>query len=195
MSSFDVYVGNLSVMTSTKQLHELFGQLGKILFVWKKECYQKYTYAFVAFCNLPDAKRACQVFNNQNVDGFNIKVTLSTKTEQIISGSVKIKTNEPSVLLELPKKTGKKEETKEDIVRKILKQNLQNEGEDFVCLFKKALKEMDEIEEVNPFLIKPAEIEKPSIETLEGIVVRYYEKCKPKACLFKNIDFDLTKGF
>lgn len=195
MSSFDVYVGNLSVMTSTKQLHELFGQLGKILFVWKKECYQKYTYAFVAFCNLPDAKRACQVFNNQNVDGFNIKVTLSTKTEQIISGSVKIKTNEPSVLLELPKKTGKKEETKEDIVRKILKQNLQNEGEDFVCLFKKALKEMDEIEEVNPFLIKPAEIEKPSIETLEGIVVRYYEKCKPKACLFKKIDFDLTKGF
>ena len=79
-NSYDVYIGNLSVATSREQLRELFSQAGEILFVWIKEAHQRFTYAFIAFYNLSDAKEACQIFNNRNLDGFIIKVNLSIRT-------------------------------------------------------------------------------------------------------------------
>ena len=81
-NSYDVYIGNLSVATSREQLRELFSQAGEILFVWIKEAHQRFTYAFIAFYNLSDAKEACQIFNNRNLDGFIIKVNLSIRTQQ-----------------------------------------------------------------------------------------------------------------
>ena len=74
-SYFDIYVGNLAISTSEKVLKELFFQAGDILSVWIKDiCHRQYTYAFVTFCNLQDARKACEVFNNQNLDGLIIKV-------------------------------------------------------------------------------------------------------------------------
>ena len=105
-SYFDVYVGNLAISTSEKVLRELFSQAGDILSVWIKDtCHRKYTYAFVTFYNLKDARNACEILNNQNLDGLIIKVSLSIKTEQRLSGSVRKKTQDASILCEsLPKR-------------------------------------------------------------------------------------------
>ena len=188
--SYDVYVGNLSVITSRKQLRELFSQAGEVLSVWIKEAHQRFTYAFIAFYNLNDAKKACEIFNNQNLDGFIIKVNLSTRTQQKLDGSVRKKTNNASILLDLPKRESKKQSSKEDKLREILTENLKEQGESFINLYKNALTEMKDIPPSNCDLIK-AEPEKPNLEALEDIVIRYYKPCK-KNILFKEVDFDIS---
>lgn len=191
-NSYDVYIGNLSVATSREQLRELFSQAGEILFVWIKEAHQRFTYAFIAFYNLSDAKEACQIFNNRNLDGFIIKVNLSIRTQQKLSGSVRKKTNDASVLLNLPKREGKKNPTGEDKLREILTENIKKQGESFVNLFTNALMELEDITSGKCELIK-AEGEKPNLEALEDVVVRYYKPCK-KNTLFKQVDFDISNG-
>ena len=191
-NSYDVYIGNLSVATSREQLRELFSQAGEILFVWIKEAHQRFTYAFIAFYNLSDAKEACQIFNNRNLDGFIIKVNLSIRTQQKLSGSVRKKTNDASVLLNLPKREGKKNPTGEDKLREILTENIKKQGESFVNLFTNALMELEDITSGKCELIK-AEGEKPNLEALEDVVVRYYKTCK-KNTLFKQVDFDISNG-
>ena len=189
--SYDVYIGNLSVATSRNQLKELFSQTGEILSVWIKEAHQRFTYAFIAFYNLNDAKKACEIFNNQNRDGFIIKVNLSTRTQQKINGSVRKKTNNASILLDLPKTEGKKHFSKEDKLRQILTENLKEQGQDFINLYKNALTEMKDVPSSSCDLIK-TEPEKPNLEALEDIVIRYYKPCK-KNILLKEVDFDISK--
>ena len=81
-NSYDVYVGNLSVTISREKLRNLFFKIGEIVFVWINQKHQRFTYAFVAFYHLFDAKKACEQFNNRNLDGFIIKVNLSIKTKR-----------------------------------------------------------------------------------------------------------------
>ena len=176
--------------TSRNQLRELFSQAGEILSVWIKEAHQRFTYAFIAFYNLNDAKEACEIFNNQNLDGFIIKVNLSTKTQQRLNGSVRKKTNNASILLDLPKREGKKHFSKEDKLRQILTENLKEQGQDFINLYKNALTEMKDVPSSSCDLIK-TEPEKPNLEALEDIVIRYYKPCK-KNILFKEVDFDIS---
>ena len=189
-SYFDVYVG--------KVLKELFSQVGDILSVWIKDtCHMQYTYAFVTFCNLQDARKACEVFNNQNLDGLIIKVSLSIKTQQRLSGSVRKKTENASILCEyLPKREGKQELKKEERLRQILRQNLtkyQAEDKHFIDTFKNALTEMKAVvPKQNCNLIKN-EAEKVDIQTLESIVIRYHEPFE-KRVLFKEVYFDLSKN-
>ena len=188
--SYDVYIRNLSVATSRNQLKELFSQAGEILSVWIKEAHQRFTDAFIAFYNLNDAKKACEIFNNQNLDGFIIKVNLSTRTQQKLNGSVRKKTNNASILLDLPKREGKKHFSKEDQLRQILTENLKEQGQDFINLYKNALTEMKDVPSSSYDLIK-TEPEKPNLEALEDIVIRYYKPCK-KNILFKEVDFDIS---
>ena len=176
--------------TSRNQLRELFSQAGEILSVWIKEAHQRFTYAFIAFYNLNHAKKACEIFNNQNLDGFIIKVNLSTKTQQKLNGSVRKKTNNASILLDLPKREGKKHFSKEDKLRQILTENLKEQGQDFINLYKNALTEMKDVPSSSCDLIK-TEPEKPNLEALEDIVIRYYKPCK-KNILFKEVDFDIS---
>ena len=188
--SYDVYVGNLSVITSRKQLRELFSQAGEVLSVWIKEAHQRFTYAFIAFYNLNDAKKACEIFNNQNLDGFIIKVNLSIRTQQKLYSSVRKKTNDASVLLNLPKREGKKHYSKEDELRQILTENLKEQGEGFIKLYRNALTEMKDTPSSSCDLIK-TEPEKPNLDALEDIVIRYYKPYK-KNTLFKEVDFDIS---
>ena len=176
--------------TSRNQLRELFSQAGEILSVWIKEAHQRFTYAFIAFYNLNHAKKACEIFNNQNLDGFIIKVNLSTRTQQRLNGSVRKKTNNASILLDLPKREGKKHFSKEDQLRQILTENLKEQGQDFINLYKNALTEMKDVPSSSYDLIK-TEPEKPNLEALEDIVIRYYKPCK-KNILFKEVDFDIS---
>ena len=79
-NSYDVYIRNLSVTVSREKLRNLFSEIGEILSIWINQKHERFTYAFIAFYHLIDAKKACEQFNNRNLDEFVIKVNLSKKT-------------------------------------------------------------------------------------------------------------------
>lgn len=185
---FDVYVGNLAVSTSREQLSKLFLQFGEIKSVWLKTLPKRYTstYAFVTFYNLNDAKEACAVFNNKNLDGFILKVRISRKTQERLSGDVRKKTDQ-SILRNEHVTSGEK------LPRNILKDKImeyQKQDNDFIQTYVNATCEMKDIA---PKVMCPPIIntfEKPNLETLESIVVRYYKPVKRN--YLKAIDFDLS---
>ena len=78
-NSYDVYIGNLSVTVSMERLRNLFSEVGEILSIWINQKHERFTYGFIAFYHLIDAKKACEQFNNRNLDKFVIKVNLSKK--------------------------------------------------------------------------------------------------------------------
>ena len=97
--------------------------------------------------------------------------------------------------MELPKKTGKEIPTKNDIVRKILKTNFTDEQmyKDFVEAYSEA-EAYPEAEDIKkPEIIKIAP-EIPDLKTLETTILRYYEPSAKKNTLFKQVDFDISKG-
>ena len=79
---FDVYIGNLSVNTSEEKLRLLFSEIGQISSVWINKNWNKFTYGFITFNYLVDAQSTCEKFNNYNLDGNIIKVSLSFKTQK-----------------------------------------------------------------------------------------------------------------
>ena len=190
-NSYDVYVGNLSVTISREKLRNLFSEIGEILFIWINQKHQRFTYAFVAFYHLTDAKKACEQFNNRNLDGFIIKVNLSIKTKLKVDNCVRKKTND--ILLELPKRTSKKIPTKEDKLREILTGNLKKQNKEFVKDFVEAITEAENVCIEGCEMIK-TEPEKTSLKTLETTVIRYFKPTKKKSTLFKEVDFDISKG-
>ena len=115
---------------------------------------------------------------------------MSTRTQQKLNGSVRKKTNNASILLNLPKREGKKHLTKEDKLRQILTENLKDQGQDFINLYKNALTEMKDVPSSSCDLIK-TEPEKPNLEALEDIVIRYHKPCK-KNIFFKEVDIDIS---
>ena len=189
-NSYDVYIGNLSVTISREKLRNLFSEIGEIVFVWINQKHQRFTYAFVAFYHLSDAKKACEQFNNRNLDGFIIKVNLSIKTKLKIDNSVRKKTND--ILLELPKRTCKKIPTKEDKVREILRNNLEKQDKEFVKDFTIAMREAENFCYKKCEMIK-TEPETPDLRTLETTVIRYFKPPSKKSTLFKEVDFDISK--
>ena len=189
-NSYDVYVGNLSVTISREKLRKLFSEIGEILFIWINQTHPRFTYAFVAFYNLTDAKKACEEFNNRNLDGFIIKVNLSIKTRQKLDNSVRKKTN--GILLELPKRTSKKIPTKEDKLREILTDNLKKQDNKFVKDFVKAITEAENVCIGEGEMIK-TEPERTNLRTLETTVMRYFKPTSKKNTLFKEVDFDISK--
>ena len=186
-NSYDVYVGNLSVTVSIERLRNLFSEVGEILSIWINQKNGKFTYGFIAFYHLIDAKKACEQFNNRNLDGFVIKVNLSKKTEQKLNNSVRKKRD--GILLELPKRAGKKIPTKEDTIRKILRNTLLT-NEEIVKDFSKAYLEAEKIP-FNEFQIIKAAPETPTLKTLETTIKRYFNPSSKKNT---EIDFDISKG-
>ena len=185
--SYEVYVGNLSAAISQKNLKDLFSKVGTIVSIWINRRNKKFTYGFVGFCYLDDARNACKTLNNRNLDGLIIKVNLSTKTEEKLAKSVK---KRDSILLELPKRTRKKIPTKTDQLKEILRADIVKTNDkkfvsDFVC----ALKEMDNIS-CKPLIIK-TEAEKTNLQTLENLILRYYQPVKKNNI---QIDIDLSNN-
>ena len=189
-NSYDVYVGNLSVTISREKLRNLFSEIGEIVFVWINQKHERFTYAFVAFYHLFDAKKACEQFNNRNLDGFIIKVNLSIKTKLKVENSVRKKTN--SILLELPKRTCKKIPTKEDKIREILRNNLEKQDKEFMKDFAIAMRKAENVCYKECEMIK-TEPETPDLRTLETTVIRYFKPASKKSTLFKEVDFDISK--
>ena len=170
----------------------MFRQVGKISSIWINRKFTKITYGFIAFYYLTDAKKACEQFNNHNLDGFVIKVNLSLKTELKLNNSVRKKRQDwllpkrEGILLELPKRIP----TKESKIRKILKNNLISNPE-IVNDFGKVCFELENIDYKKPETIKTAP-ETPTLKTLESTILRYYQTPKDKNTL--QVDFDLSKG-
>ena len=113
---------------------------------------------------------------------------MSQRTQQKLNGSVQ--RNDASVLLNLPKREGKKILTGEDKLRQIFTENLKGQGRDFTRMFAEAVTEAENITSAKCEIIK-AEPEKPNLKVLEDIVVRYFKPCK-KNTLFKEVDFDIS---
>ena len=192
-NSYDIYIGNLSVNTSREKLRFLFSEIGQIWFVWINEKHERFTYGFVAFYHLVDAQKACEQFNNQNLDGSVINVSLSLKTRQKLANCVRKRTD--SVLLELPKRTGKKIPTKEDKIREILKNDLvKTNNKEFVRDFCKATIEAEDVVGFNEFEIIKSKPETSDLKALANTIKRYFKKTTKANSLLKEVDFDLTKN-
>ena len=187
-NSYDVFVGNLSVTVSMERLRNLFSEVGEILSIWINQKHERFTYGFIAFYHLIDAKKACEQFNNRNLDEFVIKVNLSKKTKQKLNNSVRKKPN-GGILLELPKRTL----TKKDRITKILRKTL-IENNEIVKDYAEAFLEAENITSAKEFQIIKAEPETPNLSTLETTILRYFKPCSEKNTLFKEVDFDISKG-
>ena len=100
---FDVFVGNLPVTISQQNLRDLFCPMGQIASVWIKSSslYDRFTYGFVSFYNLDEAKMACQIFNSKQFDKLMIKVNLSFKIGKKLSNCVTAE--DLSMISSLPK--------------------------------------------------------------------------------------------
>ena len=197
-NSYDIYIGNLSSTISREKLRNLFSQIGEILFVWINQKHQRFTYAFIGFYHLVDAKKACEQFNNENLGGFEIKVSLSFKTKRKLNNSVKKKNSrwspkQTGILLEFPKKSNKIP-TKEDTIRKILRNDFFKQDGKFATDYKDALIEAENIPFIRKCEITKTEPETPDLETLETTVIRYFQSTTKQNSLFKQVDLDLSKG-
>ena len=133
---YDVYVGNLSTTVSTEKLKDLFCQVGEISSVWFNQSFKKITYGFIRFANLFAAQEACNRFNGQKLDFFEIIVRLSDQTKLKLQCKAKRPNN--SILLELPCKT---EPCKNHVVKVNLLKDLRENKEiakDFVQAYSEA---------------------------------------------------------
>ena len=195
-NSYDIYIGNLSSTISREKLRNLFSPIGEILFVWINQKHQGFTYAFIGFYHLIDAKKACEQFNNQNLDGFVIKVRISLKTQQKLNNSVKMKNTwspkRTGILLDFPRKD-KEIPTKEDTISKILTNDILKQDRKFVRDYANALIEAENIS-FRKFEITKTEPETPNLRTLETTVIRYFQSTTKRNSLFKEVDLDLSKG-
>ena len=102
---------------------------------------------------------------------------------------LKKKTN-GGILLELPKKTGC---TREHSLIKILRNNL-IENNEIVKDYAEAYLEAENIPFAKEFQIIKAAAETPNLSTLETTIVRYFEASCKENTLFKEVDFDISKG-
>ena len=185
---YDVYIGNLSTTVSVERLKNLFSQVGKILSIWINQKNKRVTYGFIGFSNLIAAEEACKRFNDQKLDYFAIKVKLSKKTEL----KLKYRPKRPNgtILLELPKKTGcSKNETVIRILRKDLKENKEISKD-----YEEAYLEAENIAFPKKLEMIKTAPETPDLTTLETTIKRYFKPTCEKKTLFKQVDFDISKG-
>ena len=144
-------------------------------------------FGFISFFNLIAAEEACKQFNDQKLDYFAIKVKLSKKTELKLKYT---KRHNGSILLELPKKTGC---SKNETVRKILRKNLK-ENKEIVKDFGEAYLEAENIAFPEKLEMIKTAAETPNLTTLETTIKRYFKPTYEKNTLFKQVDFDISKG-
>ena len=203
---YDIYIGNLSVTTSREKLKFLFSKIGEISSIWINQKHQTFTFAFITFCHLTDAKKADEQFNNKDLDGTVIKVSLSFKTELKLANCVRKKDDNillpkrEGILLQLPKRETKKIPTKEDKIRQILTDNLvKTNSKKFVGDFINAVIETDDLICSNKCHIIKTEPQTPNLENLDNTIRRFFNKSSSSSSsskansLFK-VDFDLSKN-
>ena len=189
MKEYDVYIGNLSILTTEKQLEKLFSQFGTVKNVTIQQGHLKFTFGFVGFSDLLDAERACKELNGVNVNGNILKVKISENTKEKLR-------HEQSVVRQ---RSFLRKPTKIKELNNILKNQLiraSQSDSSFMTSFTNAIKQMDEMEKddfnkCHPFIIHP--FKKPNRNDLEETILRFYGKPKEKTVLFKDVDFDLTK--
>ena len=220
-NSFDVHVSNLPVSISETHLRSVFSQAGDILAVQTQPVHAnaKYTYAFVRFSKLEDAKNACALLSNKNIDGLVIKVNLSIKTQQRLNTKSPVPRRSHKIYdSSIVRKSMPRVEpgtrhmingSKEKQLQQILKRNLhclndfkntntkwlgiksQQDTEDFMRSFKNALTDMAKIPESVGCDVIKHKGEKVDTKALESIIIRYHQPIK-KHNLFKEVDFDLS---
>ena len=182
--SYQMYVGNLPTNVSKQQLKELFSPLGDVVDIWINKKYKALTYAFVGFADSNTCNEACKRFDNYELDFFKLKVKRSFKNIAWRNE----KSNEKSILLNLPKKTGM---TKSHLLKKILNKNLR-QNPDMRESFKMAMQETEYLTDSNKCEVVKHSGEECNLETLEETIIRNFKKPRQKKAI--PVDIDLTKG-
>ncbi len=80
-----LYVGNLSYNTSEEDLRDLFSQAGEIkdvALIMDRETRRPKGFGFVEFTNQADAEKAIQMFNDQELDGRRMNVSMARPREE-----------------------------------------------------------------------------------------------------------------
>ena len=186
--SYQVYVGNLPTTVSAEKLENLFSQVGQVLKVWINPLFKKITYGFVEFANVISAEDACEEFNDLKLDFVQIRVRISGRTKNELKLKKKGRSDNSSILLEMPKKTGY---SKGHLLKKALVKDLK-ENKEIVKDFTEACFEMENITFPQKCEIVKTAPEVTDLETLETTIIRYF---KP-TCKKDNwqVDIDLSKG-
>lgn len=81
----NIYVGNLSYQTTSRDLEEAFGQFGNVAratVITDRDTGQSKGFGFVEMANASDAKSAIEELNEQQLGGRNIKVNEARPREE-----------------------------------------------------------------------------------------------------------------
>lgn len=84
-----LYVGNLSYNTSEDDLRELFAQAGEIksvTLITDRDTRRPKGFGFVEFNTQVEAEKAIQMFNDQELDGRRLTVSMAKPREERSSG-------------------------------------------------------------------------------------------------------------
>ncbi|MGB8647552.1 MAG: RNA-binding protein [Anaerolineae bacterium] len=84
-----LFVGNLSYNVSEEDLRELFSQAGElkdVTLVVDRDTRRPKGFGFVEYTNQADAEKAVQMFNDQEMDGRRMNVSIARPREERGSG-------------------------------------------------------------------------------------------------------------
>ena len=84
-----LYVGNLSYNVAEDELRELFSQAGElkdVTLVVDRDTRRPKGFGFVEYTNQADAEKAIQMFNDQELDGRRLNVSMARPREERSSG-------------------------------------------------------------------------------------------------------------
>ncbi len=85
-----LYIGNLSYGVSENDLRQLFGQAGEIkevALIMDRDTRRPRGFGFVEMTTAPDAQKAIEMFNDYELDGRRIKVSIARPREDRDGGS------------------------------------------------------------------------------------------------------------
>ncbi len=84
-----LFVGNLSYNVSEEDVRELFSQAGElkdVTLVVDRDTRRPKGFGFVEYTNQADAEKAIQMFNDQELDGRRLNVSMARPREERSSG-------------------------------------------------------------------------------------------------------------
>ncbi len=84
-----LFVGNLSYNVSEEDLRELFSQAGElkdVTLVVDRDTRRPKGFGFVEYTNQADAEKAIQMFNDQELDGRRMSVSMARPREERAGG-------------------------------------------------------------------------------------------------------------
>lgn len=212
---FSVHVANVPFNITDERISNLFAAAGDVKNVFIASVTPggnyTYTYAFVRYKTLAEARKACTLLNNSPVNGVLLRVSLSDSSRKKLNGhqnkEEKSISRDPHPRMESNKYTVSHAEEK--ALHKQIKKSLnclnnkdsfakwlgvtdESKKNDFLADLKDIIVDMAHVPTavgIDPIKFTEKPVDK---STLKDLILRYHEKNEPKN-MFKKIDLDLTE--